>query len=57
MSGEDLLKASEKGDLSEVDRLLLEGVDMNYRNNVRYMYIMIWYMYIYYIYYNHYYIF
>jgi hypothetical protein len=34
MSGEALLKESERGNLAEVTRLLLEGVDVNHRDKV-----------------------
>jgi hypothetical protein len=34
MSGADLLKASERGDLAEVNRLLSEGADANHKNDV-----------------------
>jgi hypothetical protein len=34
MSGEDLLNASERGDLVEVNRLLSEGVNLSYENIV-----------------------
>jgi hypothetical protein len=34
MSGEELLKASARGDLDEVNRLLSNGADVNYKNFV-----------------------
>jgi hypothetical protein len=34
MSGEELLNASERGDLAEINRLLSEGVDANHKDNV-----------------------
>ena len=34
MSGEDLYNASERGDLTEVERLLDSGADVNWGNNV-----------------------
>jgi hypothetical protein len=34
MSGEELLKASERGDLDEVNRLLSNGADVNHQDNV-----------------------
>jgi hypothetical protein len=34
MSGDILLKASERGDLDEVNRLLLDGTEVNYMKEV-----------------------
>jgi hypothetical protein len=34
MSGEDLLNASERGDIVEVNRLLSEGVNVNFKHHV-----------------------
>jgi hypothetical protein len=53
MSGEDLLKVSREGDLKEVNRLLLEGADVNHENNVWDIYDIIV-RYAYYIYCNNY---
>jgi hypothetical protein len=34
MFGEDLFRVSEEGDLKELDRLILEGADVNHMINV-----------------------
>jgi hypothetical protein len=36
MSGEELFKVSSKGDFDEANRLLLEGADVDYKENVSY---------------------
>jgi hypothetical protein len=41
MSGEELLHASEKSDLDEVNRLLLEGAEVKYKNRVWHKYFII----------------
>ena len=37
MSGKDLFKASERGDLTEVKRLLESGADVNWHDGVYYI--------------------
>jgi hypothetical protein len=41
MSGEELLKASERGDLDEVNRLLSNSANENYKDKVRNIYYII----------------
>ena len=42
MSGEDLFNASQRGDLTEVKRLLDSGADVNWENSDRVYYIILY---------------